>query len=170
MSASPKSTTLWPHTFMSYWLVTSLPSVLQLIWSSDANPVSMLSLMAQWTDKDFNLIKAVLHSQEFTGSHSASAIPEAFEKMIETWKKCMLLWEITPEIWQKLWQIWQVWLCGGNRPKNTFKTLTPCFLAPALATYAKRSQLIRGIGYWRDPLGESPETSFKQGGWHKPWY
>lgn len=56
------------------------------IWSSDVSPVSMLSLTAQWIDKDFNLIKAVLHSQEFTGTHSASAISEAFEKMFETWK------------------------------------------------------------------------------------
>ena len=41
----------------------------------------MLSLTAQWIDKDFNLVKAVLHSQEFAGTHSASAISEAFEKM-----------------------------------------------------------------------------------------
>lgn len=46
----------------------------------------MLSLMAQWIDKDFNLIKAVLHSQEFTGTHSASAISEAFDKMFQTRK------------------------------------------------------------------------------------
>lgn len=56
------------------------------IWSSDVSPVSMLSLTAQWIDKDFNLVKAVLHSQEFAGTHSASAISEAFEKMFQTWK------------------------------------------------------------------------------------
>ncbi|KAJ8349041.1 hypothetical protein SKAU_G00276300 [Synaphobranchus kaupii] len=56
------------------------------IWSSDVSPVSMLSLTAQWIDKDFNLMKAVLHSQEFTGTHSASAISDAFEKMFQTWK------------------------------------------------------------------------------------
>ena len=55
------------------------------IWSSDVSPVSMLSLTAQWIDKDFNLIKAVLHSQEFTGTHSAAAISETFEKMFQTW-------------------------------------------------------------------------------------
>ncbi len=55
------------------------------IWSSDNSPMSKLSLTAQWIDKDFNLIKAVLHSQEFTGSHSTSAISEAFEKMFQTW-------------------------------------------------------------------------------------
>ena len=32
------------------------------IWSSDVSPVSMLSLTAQWIDKDLNLIKAMLHS------------------------------------------------------------------------------------------------------------
>ncbi|XP_073344212.1 LOW QUALITY PROTEIN: uncharacterized protein [Pagrus major] len=56
------------------------------IWSSDVSPVSMLSLTAQRIDKDFNLIKAVLHSQEFTGTHSASAISGAFETMFQTWK------------------------------------------------------------------------------------
>ncbi|KAK0134574.1 Zinc finger BED domain-containing protein 4 [Merluccius polli] len=55
------------------------------IWSSDVSPVSMLSLTVQWIDKDFNLIKAVLHSQEFTGTHSAAAISEAFEKMFQMW-------------------------------------------------------------------------------------
>ncbi|KAK0136055.1 hypothetical protein N1851_028051 [Merluccius polli] len=42
------------------------------IWSLWVSAVSMLSLAAQWIDKDLNLIKAVLHSQEFMGSHSAS--------------------------------------------------------------------------------------------------
>ena len=46
----------------------------------------MLSLTAHWTDKHFNLIKAVLHSQEFMGSDSVSAISEAFENMFEAWK------------------------------------------------------------------------------------
>ena len=56
------------------------------IWSSDCSPVSMLSLTAQWIDTKFNLVKAVLHSQEFTGSHAANVISETFEKMFETWK------------------------------------------------------------------------------------
>ena len=50
------------------------------------SPVSMLSLTAQWIDTEFNLVKAVLHSQEFTGSHAANVISETFEKMFETWK------------------------------------------------------------------------------------
>lgn len=56
------------------------------IWSSDVSPTSMLSLTAQWVDKDFKLIKVVLHSQEFTGSHTATAISATFENMFDTWK------------------------------------------------------------------------------------
>ncbi|KAF3845717.1 hypothetical protein F7725_002795, partial [Dissostichus mawsoni] len=35
------------------------------IWSSDVSITSMLSLTAQWIDKDFKLQKILLHSQEF---------------------------------------------------------------------------------------------------------
>ena len=56
------------------------------IWSSSVSQVSMLSLTAQWLDPDFKLVKAVLHSQECRGSHTAQAIACAFEKMFETWK------------------------------------------------------------------------------------
>ena len=56
------------------------------IWSSDVSPVSMISLTAQWIDTDYNLVKTVLHSQEFTGSHAADVIAACFETMFETWK------------------------------------------------------------------------------------
>ena len=56
------------------------------IWSSDVSPVSMISLTAQWIDTEFNLVKTVLHSQEFTGSHTAQMIAGCFENMFETWK------------------------------------------------------------------------------------
>lgn len=55
------------------------------IWSSSVSQVSMLSLTAQWLDKDFVLKKSVLHSQECRGSHTAEAIASAFEGMFETW-------------------------------------------------------------------------------------
>ncbi|XP_057184493.1 zinc finger BED domain-containing protein 4-like [Triplophysa rosa] len=55
------------------------------IWSSDVSPTSMLSLTAQWIDKDFKLRKVVLHSQEFRGSHTAAVISNAFSKMFDTW-------------------------------------------------------------------------------------
>ncbi|XP_034089172.1 zinc finger BED domain-containing protein 4-like [Gymnodraco acuticeps] len=39
----------------------------------------MLSLTAQWIDKDFKLQKILLHSQEFRGSHTAQSIFLAFD-------------------------------------------------------------------------------------------
>lgn len=56
------------------------------IWSSSVSHVSMLSLTAQWLDEDFVLKKAVLHSQECRGSHTAGVIASAFEAMFESWK------------------------------------------------------------------------------------
>ncbi|KAJ8353116.1 hypothetical protein SKAU_G00206830 [Synaphobranchus kaupii] len=56
------------------------------IWSSSVSPVSMLSLTAQWIDENFELKKAVLHSQECRGSHTAAAIASAFEGMFGKWK------------------------------------------------------------------------------------
>ena len=56
------------------------------IWTSNVSPMNMLSLTAQWVDKDFVLRKAILHAQECAGSHTASAMSMAFEKMFETWK------------------------------------------------------------------------------------
>ncbi|XP_042610882.1 zinc finger BED domain-containing protein 4-like [Cyprinus carpio] len=55
-------------------------------WTSSVSPVSMLSLTAQWIDEDFTLKKAVLHSQECSGSHTAAAIAFAFESMFGKWK------------------------------------------------------------------------------------
>ena len=55
------------------------------IWSSDVSPMSMLSLTAQWINADFQLCKAVLHSQEFSGSRTAAAQATAFDNMFETW-------------------------------------------------------------------------------------
>jgi hypothetical protein len=51
------------------------------IWTSDVIPMNMLSMTAQWVDKDFVLWKAVFHSQECAGSHTAAAISMAFENM-----------------------------------------------------------------------------------------
>ncbi|KAL1278883.1 hypothetical protein QQF64_025556 [Cirrhinus molitorella] len=56
------------------------------IWTSSVSPVSMLSLTAHWIDQDFVLKKAILHSQECPGSHTAAAIATAFEGMTEKWK------------------------------------------------------------------------------------
>jgi hypothetical protein len=44
------------------------------IWTSVVRLMSMLSLTAQWVDKDFVLRKAVLLAQECAGSHTAAAI------------------------------------------------------------------------------------------------
>lgn len=55
------------------------------IWSSDSSIISMLSLTAQWIDKDFNLVKTLLHSQEFRGSHTAQAITTSFGNMFNNW-------------------------------------------------------------------------------------
>ena len=55
------------------------------IWTCDVNPVSMLGLTAQWLDKDFKLYRAVLHSQELPGSHTADMIHLAFVAMLKKW-------------------------------------------------------------------------------------
>ncbi|XP_056391730.1 zinc finger BED domain-containing protein 4-like isoform X2 [Hyla sarda] len=55
------------------------------IWSSDVSPTSLLSLTAQWIDTDFNLKNILLHAQKFVGSHTAAAISETLETMLETW-------------------------------------------------------------------------------------
>lgn len=49
------------------------------IWTCDFSPVSMMSLTAQWLNADFKLHRAVLHSQELPGSHTAAAIHQALE-------------------------------------------------------------------------------------------
>lgn len=55
------------------------------IWSSNVSPTSMLSLTAQWIDRDFKL-KVLLHAQEFTGSHTSLVISQAFTDMLDRWK------------------------------------------------------------------------------------
>ncbi len=40
------------------------------IWSSDVRQMSMLSLTAQWINDNFEMKRAVLHAQEFAGSHT----------------------------------------------------------------------------------------------------
>ncbi len=55
------------------------------IWSADVSPISMLSLTAQYIDADFELQKVLLHAQEFSGSHTASALAMAFNEMLKTW-------------------------------------------------------------------------------------
>lgn len=55
------------------------------IWSSSVSPMSMLSLTAQWINENFELKQAVLHSQEFSGSHTAAALAGAFNNMLESW-------------------------------------------------------------------------------------
>ncbi|KAK0130643.1 hypothetical protein N1851_034880 [Merluccius polli] len=60
-------------------------------WSLWVSAVSMLSLAAQWIDKDLNLIKAVLHSQEFMGSHSASHLRKCLKHGKWTNPKCQIV-------------------------------------------------------------------------------
>lgn len=55
------------------------------IWSSSVSPLSMLSLTAQFIDANFELQRVVLHSQEFSGSHTAETIAGAFKAMFLAW-------------------------------------------------------------------------------------
>ncbi|XP_030258004.1 zinc finger BED domain-containing protein 4-like [Sparus aurata] len=56
------------------------------IWSSDLTQTSMLSLTAQWIDENFEMKRAMLHAQEFTGSHTGTAIASAFDNMFTEWR------------------------------------------------------------------------------------
>lgn len=56
------------------------------IWSSDISQMSMLSLTAQWIDHNFEMKRAVLHAQEFPGSHTGTAIASAFDSMFAQWR------------------------------------------------------------------------------------
>lgn len=56
------------------------------IWSSDVSQMSMLSLTAQWIDDNFEMKRAVLHAQEFPGSHTGTAIASAFDRMFAQWR------------------------------------------------------------------------------------
>ncbi|XP_023805814.1 zinc finger BED domain-containing protein 4-like [Oryzias latipes] len=55
------------------------------IWSASVCPMSMLSLTAQFINQNFELQKVVLHSQEFSGSHTAEALVAAFSDMFQAW-------------------------------------------------------------------------------------
>ncbi|KAL7392215.1 hypothetical protein ABVT39_021301 [Epinephelus coioides] len=55
------------------------------IWSSNVCPMSMLSLNAQFVDENFELHKVVLHSQDFSGSHTVEALAATFIDMFQTW-------------------------------------------------------------------------------------
>lgn len=55
------------------------------IWSSNVCPMSMLSLNAQFIDADFELHKVVLHSQDFSGSHTVEALAATFIYMFQAW-------------------------------------------------------------------------------------
>ncbi|XP_038157148.1 zinc finger BED domain-containing protein 4-like [Cyprinodon tularosa] len=55
------------------------------IWTSSVSPVSLISLTAQWVDKDFTLQRAVLHAKQFRGSHTSQAIEDVFDEMLRKW-------------------------------------------------------------------------------------
>lgn len=55
------------------------------IWSADACPMSLLSLTAHFIYANFQRHNIVLHCQEFTGSHSAEALVEAYRGMFQSW-------------------------------------------------------------------------------------
>ncbi len=55
------------------------------IWSCSVNPLSLISLTAQWIDGDFTLQQIMLHAKQFRGSHSGLAIASVFEEMLATW-------------------------------------------------------------------------------------
>ncbi|XP_052393278.1 zinc finger BED domain-containing protein 4-like [Carassius gibelio] len=58
------------------------------IWSSDVCPMSLLSLTSHWVDREstFTPRSAVLHANEFRGSHTGTSIAEAIEEMLVKWK------------------------------------------------------------------------------------
>lgn len=56
------------------------------IWSSQVSPLSLLSLTAHWVDMEkFVQESAVLHANEFKGSHTGEAIAGAIENMLLNW-------------------------------------------------------------------------------------
>lgn len=59
--------THWPAC-LSRWHLCHVASHTNEVLVTVANPVSMLSLIAQWAGKDFKLMKKVVHPQEFLGS------------------------------------------------------------------------------------------------------
>lgn len=57
-------------------------SFMKDIWSSNVSQTSMLSLTAQWIDDNFEIKRA----QKFPGSHTGTAIANAFNSMLTHWK------------------------------------------------------------------------------------
>ena len=55
------------------------------LWSTTVSVNSLMSLTAHWLDGDFKQNHAVLHVQEFDGSHTGEAIKEKFLNMFEKW-------------------------------------------------------------------------------------
>lgn len=55
------------------------------IWSCSVNPVSLISLTAQWIDGDFTLQQIMLHAQQFWCSDTGRAIASVFEEILATW-------------------------------------------------------------------------------------
>ncbi len=55
------------------------------IWTSSVCPMSLLSLTAQWIDKEFVRHQVTLHAKSFQGSHTSQTIAGAFDSMLQTW-------------------------------------------------------------------------------------
>ena len=89
------------------------------IWSLDVSQMSMLSLTAKWVDDNFEMKRAVLHAQEFAGSHmgspslahlTACLLCGKFKKTM-----CMLYFMTMRGIcrrhWRSTaWKAWAAWL------------------------------------------------------------
>lgn len=61
-------------------------------WSSNVNPMALLSLMAHWIDSNFALKAAILNVCQFCKSHTAENIRLAIMKMLNKWqldKQCV---------------------------------------------------------------------------------
>ena len=55
------------------------------IWSTDLNSCSLLSLTAHWLTPQFERKSAILHAQQFDGSHTGDAICSTILQMLEEW-------------------------------------------------------------------------------------
>ena len=55
------------------------------IWSTDLNSCSLLSLTAHWLTPQFERKSAILHAQQFDGSHTGDAICSTILLMLEEW-------------------------------------------------------------------------------------
>lgn len=52
------------------------------IWTSSVSPVSLIRLIVQWIDEDFNPHRVILHGKQFRGSLTSHAIAGAFDEML----------------------------------------------------------------------------------------